>query len=69
VRPLSGDQLYDSLLTATGLDENGVVRPAEYGKPDVPPRKEFLAFFARGEGPAGSRRNDPASIVDDERPC
>ena len=56
VRPLTGDQLYDSLLTATGLDEESLARPAEYGKPDVPPRKAFLAFFARGDGTAASRR-------------
>ncbi len=56
VRPLSGDQLYDSLLTATGLDEAALAAPSEYGKPDVPPRQAFLAFFARGDGSASSRR-------------
>jgi hypothetical protein len=56
VRPLSGDQLYDSLLTATGLDEESLAARPEYGKPDVPPRKAFLAFFARGDGTAASRR-------------
>jgi len=56
VRPLSGDALYDSLLTATGLDEQSLAPPSAYGQPDVPPRKAFLAFFARGDGPAGSRR-------------
>jgi hypothetical protein len=56
VRPLSGDQLYDSLLTATGLDEASLAAPAEYGKPELPPRQAFLAFFARGDGTAASRR-------------
>jgi hypothetical protein len=56
VRPLSGDELYDSLLTATGLGDEALARPAEYGKPDVPPRQAFLAFFARGDGTAASRR-------------
>jgi hypothetical protein len=55
VRPLSGDQLYDSLLTATGLAEEALAPPPDYGKPDVPPRQAFLAFFARGDG-ASSRR-------------
>jgi hypothetical protein len=55
VRPLSGDQLYDSLLTATGLDEEALAGPAEYGKPDAPPRQAFLALFARGDG-APARR-------------
>jgi hypothetical protein len=55
VRPLSGDQLYDSLLTATGLDEEALARPPAYGKPVVAPRQEFLSFFARGET-AASRR-------------
>jgi hypothetical protein len=55
VRPLSGDQLYDSLLTATGLDEEALAGPAEYGKPDVTPRQAFLAFFARGDGAASPR--------------
>ena len=56
VRPLSGDALYDSLLTATGLDEQALAPPPVYGQPDVPPRKAFLAFFARGDGAAGSLR-------------
>lgn len=56
VRPLSGDALYDSLLTATGLNEQALAPPSVYGQPDVPPRKAFLAFFARGNGTAGSRR-------------
>ncbi len=56
VRPLSGDALYDSLLTATGLDEQSLAPPSAYGQPVVPPRKAFLAFFARGDGPAGSQR-------------
>ncbi len=56
VRPLSGDALYDSLLTATGLDEQSLAPPSAYGQPVVPPRKAFLAFFGRGDGPAGSQR-------------
>jgi Protein of unknown function (DUF1549)/Protein of unknown function (DUF1553) len=55
VRPLSGDELYDSLLTATGLDEEALARPAGYGKPEVAPRQAFLAFFARGEAAAPGR--------------
>ncbi len=56
VRPLSGDELYDSLLTATGLDEGSLAGPPEYGKPDVPPRQAFLAYFARGDGTAAPPR-------------
>jgi hypothetical protein len=55
VRPLSGDQLYDSLLIATGLDEDALARPAGYGKPEVAPRQAFLAFFAKGEAAASGR--------------
>ncbi|HVS37316.1 MAG TPA: DUF1549 domain-containing protein [Gemmataceae bacterium] len=62
VRPLSGDQLFDSLLLATGLNEDALAAPAEYGKPVTPPRQAFLAFFARGEG-AASRRTIPQALL------